>query len=163
MHKNSKHALCPQRTTSGLLRTVVAGLATTALVGTAATSVYASTERRAQTPAPITLTYWSWDTFAPTLAKMYEKTHPNVTINVVNAGQGLAEYTKLRTAALAHKGVPDIIDMEFPEMRTFETTNTLLDLSKYGVNSYAKQFIPWVWGQVSGSGDVYGIPLATGQ
>ena len=163
MHKNSKHALCPQRTTSGLLRTVVAGLATTALVGTAATSVYASTERRAQTPAPITLTYWSWDTFAPTLAKMYEKTHPNVTINVVNAGQGLAEYTKLRTAALAHKGVPDIIDMEFPEMRTFETTNTLLDLSKYGVNSYAKQFIPWVWGQVSASGDVYGIPLATGQ
>jgi multiple sugar transport system substrate-binding protein len=111
----------------------------------------------------ITLTFWSWDTFAPVLARMFEKTHPNIKIKIVNAGVGLAEYTKLRTAILARKGVPDIIDMEFPEMRTFETTNSLLDLSKYGTSSHRKKFIPWVWEQVSVKGHVYGIPLATGQ
>jgi multiple sugar transport system substrate-binding protein len=148
----------------GRRRPVLASVAAVALAtGVAACSGSTSTANNASAGQHITLTYWSWDTFAPTLAKMYEKTHPNVTIKVVNAGQGLAEYTKLRTAALAHTGVPDIIDMEFPEMRTFETTNSLLDLSKYGANSVASKFIPWVWGQVSSNGRVYGVPLATGQ
>ncbi len=129
--------------------------------GTASAVVPSATRNNAS--QHITLTYWSWDTFAPTLAKMYEKLHPDVTINVVNAGQGLAEYTKLRTAILAHSGAPDIIDMEFPEMRTFETTNSLLNLSEYGANTVSKQFIPWVLGQVSARGNIYGIPLATGQ
>ena len=142
-----------------MVASVAVAIAFTALavgVASSATSKSGASDR-------VTLTYWSWDTFAPTLAKMYEKSHPNVTIKVVNAGQGLAEYTKLRTAVLAHKGVPDIIDMEFPEMRTFEQTNSLLDLSKYGVDVHAKKFIPWVWAQVSRRGHVYGIPLATGQ
>ena len=148
----------------GRLRPVLASIAAVALAtSVAACSGSTSTASNANASQHITLTYWSWDTFAPTLAKMYEKTHPNVTIKVVNAGQGLAEYTKLRTAILAHTGVPDIIDMEFPEMRTFETTNSLLDLSKYGANSVASKFIPWVWGQVSANSQTYGIPLATGQ
>ncbi len=112
---------------------------------------------------PITLTYWTWDSFAPIIAKMFEKAHPNITVDVVNAGEGLAEYTKLRTAIEAGTGVPDVIDMEFPEMRTFEATDSLLNLSKYGANAIANKFIPWVWGQVSANGQVYGIPEATGQ
>jgi multiple sugar transport system substrate-binding protein len=139
------------------------GVTSVAFVAAASSSTSAAAPATSSAGKRITLTYWSWDTFAPTLARMYEKKHPNVTIKVVNAGQGLAEYTKLRTAVLARKGVPDIIDMEFPEMRTFETTNSLLDLSKYGANAIAKKFIPWVWGQVSAGGHVYGIPLATGQ
>jgi multiple sugar transport system substrate-binding protein len=146
---------------SGLARVSFASVVLVAGIASCSTSTTGSAN--SSTGKKITLTYWSWDTFAPTLAKMYEKTHPNVTINVVNAGQGLAEYAKLRTAVLAHQGVPDIIDMEFPEMRTFETTKTLLNLSKYGTNSVANNFIPWVWGQVSANGQVYGIPLATGQ
>jgi multiple sugar transport system substrate-binding protein len=145
-----------------LMLASVAAVALAALVASCSSST-STTGQNGTASQPITLTYWSWDTFAPTLAQMYEKTHPNVTIKVVNAGQGLAEYTKLRTAILAHTGVPDIIDMEFPEMRTFETTNSLLDLSNYGANSVASKFIPWVWGQVSSNGHVYGIPLATGQ
>ncbi|MCU1494727.1 MAG: putative substrate-binding transport lipoprotein [Acidimicrobiaceae bacterium] len=112
---------------------------------------------------PVALTLWSWDSFATPEVKMFEKLHPNVRINVVNAGTGLAEYTKLRTAIQAGSGVPDLIDMEFPEMRTFEATNSLLDLSKYGANAVANQFVPWVWSQTSANGQVYGIPLATGQ
>jgi multiple sugar transport system substrate-binding protein len=147
----------------GRTRLVLASVAAVAIAaGTTACS--ASTASNASAAGQhITLTYWSWDTFAPTLAKMYEKTHPNVTINVVNTGSDTAEYTKLRTAVLAHTGVPDIIDMEYPEMRAFETTNSLLDLSTYGANSIESKFIPWVWGQVSSNGQVYGIPLATGQ
>jgi multiple sugar transport system substrate-binding protein len=157
--------LRPKEHSVGRPRLVLAAVAAVALAaGVAACSGSPSTAGQAPAAGQrITLTYWSWDTFAPTLAAMYEKTHPNVTIKVVNAGQGLAEYTKLRTAVLAHTGVPDIIDMEFPEMRTFETTNSLLDLSQYGANSSASKFIPWVWGQVSSNGHVYGIPLATGQ
>jgi multiple sugar transport system substrate-binding protein len=138
-------------------------VATVATLGAAVGTTSYGASAAAAAAKHVTLTYWSWDTFAPTLAKMYEQAHPNVTINVVNAGQGLAEYTKLRTAILAHSGVPDIIDMEFPEMRTFETTNSLLDLSKYGAGSHAKEFIPWVLRQVMAQGHIYGIPLATGQ
>ena len=144
-------------------RLVLASVAAVAIAAGAASCSTSTAGNASAAGQRITLTYWSWDTFAPTLAAMYEKAHPNVTIKVVNAGQGLAEYTKLRTAILAHTGVPDIIDMEFPEMRTFETTNNLLDLSKYGANSVASTFIPWVWGQVSANGQTYGIPLATGQ
>ena len=126
--------------------------------GTAVSSAAPSTSQH------ITLTYWTWDSFAPLIAKMFEKANPNITVNVVNAGEGVAEYTKLRTALLAGKGVPDLIDMEFEEIPAFEATNSLLDLSKYGATpSVANQFIPWVWKQVSANGHVYGIPEATGQ
>lgn len=156
MLRHKEYSVHGRRLTVASVAVAIAFTALAAGVASSATSKSGASDR-------VTLTYWSWDTFAPTLAKMYEKSHPNVTIKVVNAGQGLAEYTKLRTAVLAHKGVPDIIDMEFPEMRTFEQTNSLLDLSKYGANSVAKKFIPWVWAQVSAQGHVYGIPLATGQ
>ena len=154
-----------------LPKLALTGIAAVALVGSATVDCSASSAspnldvaaRQSQATAPITLTLWSWDDFAPTLAAMFHKLHPSVTIKVVNAGEGLAEYTKLRTAVEAGKGVPDLIDMEFPEMRTFEATNSLLDLSKYGANAVASEFYPWVWSQVEADGQIYGLPLATGQ
>ena len=162
--RRAGHSLCDWRRLAG---TLAAGAILCTFVAIASPSAGA---QRATTPnethaatTPITLTLWSWDSFAPTLATMFHQLYPNVTINVVNAGEGLAEYTKLRTAVEAGKGVPDLIDMEFPEMRTFETTNSLLNLSKYGANAVASDFYPWVWSQVTANGKVYGIPLATGQ
>lgn len=62
---------------------------------------------RAQTNAePVTLTYWSWVPNKRGDLDLFEATHPGIKVNLVNAGQGLAHYTKLRTAMRAGTGGP---------------------------------------------------------
>src|SRR5947209_5312093 len=53
---------------------------------------------------PTTLTFWTW---VPDIAQevaVFQKKYPAIKVNVVNAGQGTPEYTKLRTALKAGTG-----------------------------------------------------------
>jgi multiple sugar transport system substrate-binding protein len=74
---------------------------------------------------PVTLTYWGW---IPSLGKqvaLFNQTHPNIHVNWVNVGAGSTEYDKLFTAIKANNE-PDLAEIEFQLLPTFETTGGLV-------------------------------------
>jgi multiple sugar transport system substrate-binding protein len=111
---------------------------------------------------PAELTFWTWVPNIASEVALFEKKYPNIKVNVVNAGQGLDEYTKLRTALKAGTGAPDVVQLEYSYVPTFTITKDLLDLGPYGANDIKADFVDWTWKQVSDGDKVYAIPQDTG-
>src|SRR5260370_3255588 len=111
---------------------------------------------------PVTLTFWTWVPNIQSEVNLFEQSHPNIKIKVVNAGQGPPEYTKLRTALKAGSGGPDIVQIEFQYLPTFELTADLVDLSQNGANNIKNDYVPWTWSQVTQGSKVYAIPQDSG-
>ena len=109
---------------------------------------------------PVNLTYWAWCGCAKMVA-LWNSTHPNIHVKLSNVGGGVAEYNKLFTAIKANNE-PDIAMLEYQTMPTFETTNSLIDMTPYGVNSIKAQFPSWVWNQVTLGNAVYATPQDIG-
>lgn len=116
----------------------------------------------AASSGPETITFWSWVPDIQNEIDLFERRHPNIKVKLVNAGQGVAEYTKLRIAVKAGRGAPDVVQLEFSELPSFIITGDLLDLVPYGANDVAAKFVDWTWKQVSQDGKVYAIPQDTG-
>jgi multiple sugar transport system substrate-binding protein len=127
-----------------------------------ATTFGAGITHSAPARAAVTLTFWSWVPNLKNEVDLFNKTHPGIQVNLVNAGQGTPEYTKLRTALKAGTGAPDVVQIEFQYMPTFELTGKLVDLSQYGANAIKNDFVPWTWSQVSVGSKVYAIPQDSG-
>jgi multiple sugar transport system substrate-binding protein len=110
----------------------------------------------------VTLTFWSWVPHLKEAVTLFNKSHPDIQVKVVNVGQGLTEYTKLRTALKAGRGAPDVVQIEFQYIPTFTTIKGLADLSKYGAGAIARDYVPWTWAQVSEGSKVWAIPQDSG-
>lgn len=111
---------------------------------------------------PVTLTFWTWVPNIQNEITLFEQSHPNIKIKLVNAGQGGPEYTKLRTALKAGSGAPDVVQIEFQYIPTFVLTGKLVDLAQYGANDIKNDYVPWTWAQVSQGDKVYAIPQDSG-
>ncbi|HZU02281.1 MAG TPA: extracellular solute-binding protein, partial [Ktedonobacteraceae bacterium] len=115
----------------------------------------------ATSSGPVNLTFWSWVTGIDKSVALWNQSHPNIHVTVTNVGSGPTEYDKLYTAIKANNE-PDLGQVEFQYMPTFETTGALVDLSQYGANDVKNQFVPWTWSQVSLNNGVYAIPQDSG-
>ncbi|HEX3348373.1 MAG TPA: sugar ABC transporter substrate-binding protein [Acetobacteraceae bacterium] len=135
-----------------LLTTTGAGLA----------SALAAAPRPARAQEKVELTMWSWTPNTQTEVDMFEQAHPNIKVTLVNVGQGLPHYTKIRTALKAGSGLADVVQMEFYMHRTFQLANALVDLNQYGADKIAGDYIPWTWTSASSGGKCYGIPWDSG-
>lgn len=112
---------------------------------------------------PTQLTFWTWVPDIQQEVALFEQKYPAIKVKVVNAGQGVAHYTKLRTALKAGTGAPDMVQIEYQAIPTFTITDSLLNLSPYGATALKDRFVDWTWGQVSGpGGEVWAIPQDTG-
>ncbi|MFI2635171.1 ABC transporter substrate-binding protein [Streptomyces collinus] len=112
---------------------------------------------------PTELTFWTWVPDIQQEVALFEKKYPAIKVKVVNAGQGVKHYTKLRTALKAGTGAPDLAQIEYQAIPTFTITDSLLDLRPYGASALKGEFVDWTWGQVSGpGGEVWAIPQDTG-
>ncbi|MFI8895638.1 ABC transporter substrate-binding protein [Streptomyces paradoxus] len=112
---------------------------------------------------PTELTFWTWVPDIQQEVALFEKKYPAIKVNVVNAGQGVKHYTKLRTALKAGTGAPDLAQIEYQAIPTFTITDSLLDLRPHGASALKGRFVDWTWGQVSGpDGEVWAIPQDTG-
>jgi multiple sugar transport system substrate-binding protein len=112
---------------------------------------------------PTRLTFWTWVPNISQEVAVFERKYPAIKVNVVNAGQGLPQYTKLRTALTAGKGAPDLAQIEYEYIPTFTITKSLVDLRPYGAAANQAKFVDWVWGQVTGpGGEIYAYPQDTG-
>jgi multiple sugar transport system substrate-binding protein len=106
---------------------------------------------------PVNLTYWSWISSMAQQVPLFNKTHPNIHVTWQNVGAGPIEYNKLFTAVKANNA-PDVAEVEFQTLPQFETTGSLVEVSKYGGNSVKDQFPSWMWNEVVLSGGTYAIP-----
>jgi multiple sugar transport system substrate-binding protein len=110
---------------------------------------------------PVTLTYWGWISSLGKQVALFNQTHPNIHVNWVNVGAGSIEYDKLFTAIKANNE-PDVAEIEFQLLPTFETTGGLVDLAPYGAASVKDQFVPYTWSQVLLGNSIYAIPQDSG-
>jgi multiple sugar transport system substrate-binding protein len=112
---------------------------------------------------PTELTFWTWVPDIQQEVVLFQKKYPAIKVNVVNAGQGTPQYTKLRTALQAGSGAPDVVQLEFQYIPTFAVIDSLLDLRPYGASALKDKFVDWTWGQVTGAGgEIWAIPQDTG-
>ena len=131
--------------------------------GATATATVSQAEIDTAMKTPTTLTFWTWVPNISQEVALFEQKYPAIKVNVVNAGQSSAEYTKLRTALTAGKGTPDLAQIEFSFIPTFTITDSLVDLRPYGASANKGKFVDWVWQQVTGSnGEIYAYPQDTG-
>jgi multiple sugar transport system substrate-binding protein len=110
---------------------------------------------------PVNLTFWSWVPGIDKSVALWNSSHPNIHVTLSNVGSGPAEYDKLFTAIKANNE-PDLGQVEFQYIPTFEATGGLVDLSQYGAASVKNQFVPWTWGQVTNGSAIYAIPQDSG-
>ncbi|MGO4431197.1 extracellular solute-binding protein, partial [Streptomyces sp. MCAF7] len=59
------------------------------------------------------ITVWAWEPTLKQVVKDFEKEHPKVHVNLVNAGTNKDQYTALQNAIAAKKGVPDVAQIEY--------------------------------------------------
>ncbi|HTK09413.1 MAG TPA: extracellular solute-binding protein [Ktedonobacteraceae bacterium] len=141
---------------------VVTVLLFTSLLMGALAACGGNSSEAANTPSgPVNLTFWSWVTGIDKSIALFNKTHPNIQVKLSNVGSGPTEYNKLSTAIKANNE-PDLAQVEFQLLPTFEATGSLVDLSLYGANAVKDKFVPWTWGQVSLDNAVYAIPQDSG-
>jgi multiple sugar transport system substrate-binding protein len=112
---------------------------------------------------PTELTFWTWVPDIENEVALFEQAYPEISVTIVNAGQGDEHYTKLRNALEAGEGAPDVAQIEYQFIPTFGVTDSLLDLRPYGAEELAAQFVDFAWNQVTGpGGEVWAIPQDTG-
>jgi multiple sugar transport system substrate-binding protein len=127
-----------------------------AAAGTGASAIAAALQQ------PTTLTVWAWAPQTAEIVKAFEQQYPKVKVNLVNAGTGSAEYTKLENAIKAGSGAPDVAQIEYYALPQFALQGALADLSADGLGSAQSQFSSAVWGSVSIGGKLVGLPQDTG-
>ncbi|GGQ55652.1 ABC transporter substrate-binding protein [Streptomyces flaveolus] len=110
-----------------------------------------------------TLTVWAWEPTLEQVAAGFEKEHPGVKVNLVNAGTNNDQYTALQNAISAKKGVPDVAQIEYYAMGQFALTEQLTDLKGFGAEKLATRYSPGPWNGVKAGGDgVYALPMDSG-
>ena len=156
-----QHFFSPSWMSRSAARFSIVILALMLMAPLAACGGSSSTTTSGTSSGPVTLTYWAWISSLGKQVALFNQTHPNIHVNWINVGSGPAEYDKLFTAIKANNE-PDLAEVEFQYLPTFETTGSLVDLAPYGAASVKDQFVPYTWSQVLLGSSIYAIPQDTG-
>ncbi len=104
------------------------------------------------------ITFWAWVPGMGRAVTEFNKTHPGICVTQEDVGAGDPEYVKISDALKAGSGAPDVAEVEFDELPSFEVTHNVVNLSKYGAAKYQSDFVPWAWKEVSQGSAVYAMP-----
>jgi multiple sugar transport system substrate-binding protein len=110
----------------------------------------------------VTLTFWSWVPGIQQSVNLWNKSHPNIHVNLNEVTSGNAGTYAKMFSALQAGNAPDLGQVEYATLPNFEHVNGLVDLSKYGASSVKQNFVPWTWTQVTLGSAVEAIPQDTG-
>ncbi|MBT2514612.1 extracellular solute-binding protein [Arthrobacter sp. ISL-30] len=111
---------------------------------------------------PTKLTFWTWLPDVDQEVALFEKKYPQIDVTVENVGQGGEHYQKVRTALKSGEGAPDVIQVEYQYISSFNLTDSLLDLRRYGADDIKDDYVGWAWNQVSDDKGVWAIPQDVG-
>lgn len=109
-----------------------------------------------------TLNFWTWVPNIDQEVALFQKKYPKIKVNIQHVGQGPAHYQKVRAAIAAGQGAPDVVQVEYPYISSFQLADNLLDLAPYGANDMKDQYVDWIWNQVSRGDKVYAYPQDSG-
>lgn len=159
------------RAHSASSRRVLSAIATGAILGAALTACTAApddttgstdTDVEAALAAGGSLTYWSWTPQAEAQVAAFEKAYPKVDVELVNAGTGNDQYTKLQNAIKAGSGAPDVAQIEYYAFPQFALSDSLLDLAPYGFADLEGDYSASTWNAVTVDDSIYGLPQDSG-
>jgi multiple sugar transport system substrate-binding protein len=108
------------------------------------------------------ITFWAWVPGMGRAVTEFNKTHPNICVTQEDVGAGSPEYVAIANALKAGSGAPDVAEVEFDELPSFEVTHNVVNLVPYGANSYQSDFTTWAWDEVSQGSSVYAMPGDSG-
>ena len=108
------------------------------------------------------LTFWGWSAGYDLVVKKFNQTHPDICVKLENAGATSDEYVKLSDALKARSGTPDVAQIEYFELPSFEITKSLVDLAPYGVGDAKADEAPAAWAQVTQGSAQYAMPVDLG-
>ncbi|BCW05841.1 extracellular solute-binding protein [Arthrobacter sp. NtRootA1] len=111
---------------------------------------------------PTKLTFWTWLPDVQNEVALFEKKYPQIDVTVENVGQGGEHYQKVRTALQSGDGAPDVIQLEYQYIPSFNLTNSLLNLRPYGADDISGDYVDWAWKQVSNDKGVWAVPQDVG-
>lgn len=112
---------------------------------------------------PTTITFWTWVGGIDAEVKVFNAKYPNIKVVVQNVGQGGAHYQKLRAGAASGKGLPDVAQVEFQYIPTFNQIGLLADIKPYVSRTFKTKFEDWTISQVTGpNGEILAVPQDTG-
>jgi multiple sugar transport system substrate-binding protein len=142
---------------AALATLVAAGCSSASSTSSATSTASSQASSPASSSQKVTLSFWSW---VPNLDKViatWNKSHPDIQVQVqVQAGGG-AELTKLLTAAKAGNP-PDLAQVEYQVLPTLVSNNYLANISQYDSN-LKTDFPAGNWTQVTlGTNALYGVP-----
>jgi len=147
---------------AGALAACSSSSSTSAPAASSASGSSSASSLAAALQTPTTLTWWAWAPQDKQLVTAFEKLYPKVKINLVNAGTGTTEYTKLQNDIKAGSGIPDIAQIEYYALPQFALGGSLANLSTDGLGSDQSQFSTGVWDSVNVNGELVGLPQDTG-
>ncbi len=109
---------------------------------------------------PTSLTFWTWVSGIQQQVDLFQAKYPKIKVTVVNVS---GHYTKLRTAAIAGSGLPDLAQIEFQFIPTYNQIGLLKDIAPYVSKKFTSQFPGWLVSQVSGSRkQIFAVPQDSG-
>ncbi len=128
---------------------------------TASTTAVANTTKACSAGAT-RVQFWAWVPGISRAVTAFNASHPKICVQLSDVGAGDPEYVKLTQALKAGSGAPDVAEVEYDELPSFEITHNVVNLVPYGAQSVQHDFVPWVWSEVSQGSAVYAIPGDTG-
>ena len=141
---------------------LLAGCATSGTSAGGTTSAVSKADITKAMNTPTTITFWTWVPKIQSEVNLFEKKYPKIKVNVVNLGQGATYYTKLESAISAGSGAPDVAQVEYTHLPSFELSKNLKDLAPYGAADVKSQFSASAWNLVASGNAIYGIPQDSG-
>jgi multiple sugar transport system substrate-binding protein len=102
--------------------------------------------------------FWDWVPGIYRMVDTFNMTHPTICVKLDDVGAGNTEYIKLTDAIKANSGVPDVAEVEFDELPSYEITKSVVNLVPYGANKYKSEFASFAWDEVSQGAGVYAMP-----
>lgn len=157
-----RHGPHVHRSVLGALSIAVVGLLVAGCAGEGADVANDSTDLDAALQQGGELTYWTWTLSAEEQVAAFEEEYPNVDVTVVNAGTGTEEYTKIQNALKAGSGAPDVAQIEYYAIPQFALSDSLVDLTAYGLDELEELYTPSTWNSVNVGGALYGLPQDSG-
>ncbi|WP_427118118.1 ABC transporter substrate-binding protein [Pseudarthrobacter scleromae] len=111
---------------------------------------------------PVEVTVWSWVADLQKEADVYNQTHPDVKVKVVNAGNDTAHFEKVRNAITSGSGIPDAFFNGPGLIPSFAAQGQIQDLNQFGADKYEGDQTDAAWAGMSYNGKVYGTPAGIG-
>jgi multiple sugar transport system substrate-binding protein len=142
----------------GSSSSAAAGGTTSSPASTASASPTVTVVAGSCSPNATKVLFWAWVPGMGRAVTEFNKTHPNICVTQEDVGAGNPEYVAITNALKAGSGAPDVAEVEFDELPSFEVTKNVVNLAPYGANTYKSKFTTWAWDEVSQGSGVYAMP-----